>query len=86
MIQSIYRLNVRHFCWQARDSHLYYFDVGTGNTLFNSCQQLLAIAVLVAIISTLNLTSCAYDPPVNPIPIVSASGGVLDAAITKLSK
>lgn len=44
-----------------------------------SWHPLLAVAVLVPIIFTLNLTSCAYYLVVNAIQIVSTSGDMLVA-------
>jgi len=83
-VMKIDRLNARHFCWQARDSHLYCFGVDAGSTLFISCNPLLAVMILVAIIFTLNLTSCACDLLVNAIQIVYISGNRLDSAIAKV--
>lgn len=85
-VRKIDQLNVRHLCWQARDSHLYCFGVDTGNTLFISCHPLLAVAILVAIIFTLNLISCAYALLVNAIQIGFISSNRLDSAIAKVSK
>lgn len=75
---------IRHFCWQARDSHLYCFGLNAGNTLFISCHSLLAVAILIALISTLNLTSCAYSLLVSDVQIVYTSGNMLDSAIIGL--
>ena len=85
-VRKTEQLNVRPFCWQARDSHLYCFGIDAGNTLFISCHPLLAITILVAITFTLYLTSCAYDLLVNAIQIVYTSADMLDSAISKVSK
>lgn len=85
-VKKIDQLNVRHFCWQAGDSHLCCFGVDAGNTLFTLCRPLLAVAILVAIIFILNLSSCAYDLLVNAIQTAYTSGDMLDSSIAKVSK
>lgn len=84
-VRKIDQLNFRHFCWQAIDNHLYCFGVDAGNILFMSWHPLLAVAILVAIIFTLKLPSCAYDLLANAIWIVYISVNRLDSAIAKVS-